>query len=102
MADERLERNLKQRMMRMGETAAPFRRLRSPRLAPVVQHNIDTILELRQELRRTRTRADRLADTITCWSGSMLFVYAHVLWFVSWIVVNLHLTPLPAFDPYPF
>ena len=32
----------------------------------------------------------------------MLFVYAHVIWFVAWIVVNLHLTPLPAFDPYPF
>jgi uncharacterized membrane protein len=32
----------------------------------------------------------------------MPFVFVHVVWFGAWIVVNLHLTPLPAFDPYPF
>ena len=99
MSRQRLERNIKQRM---GEAAHPFHRLRSPRLAPVVQRNIDTIVELGQELRRTRTAGDRVADAITCWSGNMLFVYVHVAWFVLWIVINLHLTPLPAFDPYPF
>jgi uncharacterized membrane protein len=102
MSRQRLERNIEQRMIRMGETAHPIRRLRSPRLAPVVQRNIDTIVELRQELRRTRTAGDRVADAITCWSGSMLFVYVHLAWFVLWIIINLHLTPLPAFDPYPF
>ena len=102
MDRQQTEQNLKQRMLRMGEAKTPFRRFRSPHLAPIVQRNIDTILELRQELRRSRTRADRLADTITCWSGSMLFVYVHVVWFAAWIVVNLHWTPVPPFDPYPF
>ena len=102
MSHQRLERKFRQRMMRMGEAAHPFRRLRNPRLAPVVQRNIDTIVELRKEVDRTRSRADRVADAITCWSGSMLFVYVHAAWFAAWLVVNLHLTPIPAFDPYPF
>ena len=103
MSRQRLEHNFRQRMQRMGDTSAhPFRRLRSPHLAPIVQRNIDTIVELRQEVRRSRTTADRIADAITCWSGSMLFVYVHIAWFALWIVVNLHLTPVPAFDPYPF
>src|SRR5256885_12642176 len=95
MSRQRLERNIKQRMMRMGEAAHPLDRLRSPRLAPVVQRNIDTIVELRQEIRRTRTAGDRIADAITCWSGSMMFVYVHLVWFALWLAINLHLTPLP-------
>jgi uncharacterized membrane protein len=48
--------------------------------------------------RRLR-REDRAADKITAFSGSMLFVYLHVIWFAVWIVVNV--TSL-AFDPFPF
>jgi uncharacterized membrane protein len=29
-------------------------------------------------------------------------VYVHAIWFGLWIPINLHLTPLPVFDPYPF
>ena len=102
MRRQRLEQRMKQRMMRMGEMSTPFRRLRNPRLAPIVERNINTILELRQEVERSRCLQERVADAITAWSGSMLFVYVHVLWFGAWIVINLHLTRVPAFDPYPF
>lgn len=43
---------------------------------------------------------DRVADRITAFSGSMPFVYLHVVWFAGWIVLNT-LTPW-RFDPYPF
>jgi len=102
MRRQRLEKKLKQRVMRMGQTSSHFRRLRNPRLAPVVERNINTILELRQEMERSRCLQERVADAITAWSGSMLFVYVHVIWFGLWIVINLHLTRFPAFDPYPF
>ena len=102
MRRKRLEREMKQGVMRVGQTPSPFRRLRNPRLAPVVERNINTILELRQEVERNRGVQDRIADAITGWSGSMLFVYVHVAWFGAWIAINLHLTPLRAFDPYPF
>jgi uncharacterized membrane protein len=48
---------------------------------------------------RQRTQ-DRVADRITRFSGSMLFVYLHVGWFAYWIAHNT-LSPSP-FDPFPF
>ena len=102
MRRHHLERRIRQRMMRMAETHPPFHRLHNPQLAPVVERNINTIVELRQQMRQGRRLQDRVADVITTWSGSMLFAYVHVAWFGLWIVVNLHLTPVPAFDKYPF
>ncbi|HEY7256649.1 MAG TPA: DUF1003 domain-containing protein [Solirubrobacterales bacterium] len=40
-------------------------------------------------LKRDKERADvlqnRIADAITAFSGSMLFVYVHIIWFSCWI-----------------
>jgi len=41
---------------------------------------------LREHAReRTQHFENRLADAITRFAGSMLFVYVHVIWFLSWI-----------------
>jgi uncharacterized membrane protein len=44
-----------------------------------------------------RQRADnaqnRIADRITAFAGSMLFVYIHILWFTSWIVFRVERYP---------
>src|SRR4051794_22587833 len=46
------------------------------------------------------TRQERLAEAITAFTGSMMFVYLHLLLYGGWIVVNLGLIPgLPRFDP---
>ncbi len=42
---------------------------------------------------------DRVADQITALSGSMAFVYLHVIWFTVWIVGNVYWW---RFDPFPF
>jgi uncharacterized membrane protein len=78
------------------------RRLHNPRLNRIVEKNIATLHELRQELESSKDLKDRLADWITAWSGSMSFVVLHGAWFVTWIAINLHWTPLPHFDPFPF
>jgi len=49
--------------------------------------------------RRRRGREERAADLITTFSGSMQFVYLHVIWFTVWIVLNVTIV---RFDPYPF
>lgn len=77
-------------------------RCRNPRLANVVERNIGTILEVREEFERGKTRQDRVADAITAFSGSMLFVYLHVVWFSLWIALNLGWFGLRPFDPFPF
>jgi uncharacterized membrane protein len=38
-----------------------------------------------QAKRRAENVQNRIADQITAFSGSMRFVYLHILWFASWI-----------------
>jgi uncharacterized membrane protein len=40
---------------------------------------------LKQEEQRAADVQNRVADRITAFSGSMVFVYLHILWFGSWI-----------------
>jgi uncharacterized membrane protein len=40
---------------------------------------------LRHEKERADARQNRVADAITAFSGSMLFVYIHIAWFACWI-----------------
>jgi uncharacterized membrane protein len=40
---------------------------------------------LEHERERALARQNRVADAITAFSGSMLFVYVHIIWFSCWI-----------------
>src|SRR5512133_2537358 len=40
---------------------------------------------LKREQQRAEARQNRIADKITAFSGSMLFVYIHIIWFGCWI-----------------
>jgi uncharacterized membrane protein len=40
---------------------------------------------LEHERERAAARQNRVADAITAFSGSMLFVYVHIIWFACWI-----------------
>jgi uncharacterized membrane protein len=72
-------------------------------LADVIDRNISTLLRLREETAQRRPLQAYLADSITWFSGKMMFVYLHVVWFGVWIVINEGLIPsLRPFDPYPF
>jgi uncharacterized membrane protein len=68
-------------------------------LTGVVERNIRALLERRRADDHQRGWQDRLADSITRFTGCMRFVYLHLLVFGSWIVVNLPWSPLPRFDP---
>jgi len=71
-------------------------------LAAVVERNIASINRNKKEHEASKSFEQRLADRLTSFTGSMWFVYLHTAWFVLWIVVNLGLLGLPAFDPPPF
>ena len=68
-------------------------------LARVVERNIQALLARREQEERERSSQDRIADSITRFTGSMRFVYLHLALFGLWIVINLGWTPLPRFDP---
>lgn len=50
--------------------------------------------------RHIRNREARVADAITRFSGSFLFIQIHIVWFAAWIVLNV--TPATRFDGFPF
>jgi uncharacterized membrane protein len=51
---------------------------------PKLKPPIDPAL-LEHERRRADAAQNRIADRITAFSGSMLFVYIHIIWFGCWI-----------------
>src|SRR5215213_6527077 len=89
-------------------TSHPLRRTGTPTYAPPPPAGLSSVLERNiQSLkdRRLREEADastqeRIADAITRFTGSMLFVYLHLGVFGFWIVANLGWLPgVPAWDP---
>jgi len=72
---------------------------RLPALGPVLDRNIETLRERRLREERSASWQDRIADAITHFAGSMLFVCIHVLVFGFWIMANLQRIPsVPALD----
>jgi uncharacterized membrane protein len=70
-------------------------------LAKVVHENIRALLEVRRREDAKRTIADRLADRVSLFAGSMRSVTMHAVFFGSWLGWNV-LPGAPKFDPYPF
>ncbi len=71
-----------------------------PRMAAVVERNIDALLKRRRLEEKRKGWQDRLADAITRFTGSMPFVYLHLALFVAWIALNLPWAPeWLRFDP---
>jgi len=56
------------------------------------QHVVNPALIEHARERRERFE-NRLADRITAFSGSMRFVYLHVVWFTAWIVLGVESYP---------
>lgn len=71
----------------------------------IIRKNIAALTEMQRRDDERRTRTDRVADAVTRFSGSMAFVYLHVVWFGLWIVLNeglLERFGLRPFDKFPF
>ncbi|HEX2570640.1 MAG TPA: DUF1003 domain-containing protein [Polyangia bacterium] len=49
-----------------------------------------------------RTVIMKAADWIAEFSGSMPFLFLHILFFALWIVLNIGIFPFGDFDPFPF
>lgn len=64
-----------------------------------------------QEVDDTRTTVQRIADWIAEFSGSLTFLFLHLLWFFSWIMLNTRFVQsieipwvqaMTGFDPFPY
>ncbi len=73
-----------------------------PRVAEAVERNVHTLREIRRQMDKKKGAEDRIADLITRFTGSMAFLYLHVVWFAVWILMNLGWGGSQPFDPFPF
>jgi len=67
-----------------GQQHTRRRILRRIAVPPKLQDPINPALVKQAEERRKAVE-NRVADAITRFSGSMTFVYLHIIWFASWI-----------------
>src|SRR5579884_2380792 len=67
------------------------------------EENINAIIKLEEHALKERTTADRIADAIANFVGSIPFVVVHIFWFFVWTIINVGvLGAFWKFDPYPF
>ena len=78
---------------------AAVRKLRTP--APAAAQTVREIVALEQREKVRMTFSDRVADALSSFAGSMLFVWLHVAWFGVWILINSNVVGLDV-DPFPF
>jgi uncharacterized membrane protein len=57
---------------------------------------------MRRAEEQKKSLQEKTADLLTRFSGSMLFVYVHTIWFGLWIALNTGLLGGRPFDPFPF
>jgi uncharacterized membrane protein len=70
-----------------------------PGLSSVLERNIKTLNERRKREEKQATAQEKLAEAITRFTGSMLFVYIHLAIFGFWIIANLGWIPtVPQWD----
>src|ERR1700747_856207 len=64
-----------------------------------VTNAIDDILKLEF---LEKTASERIAEKIAAFTGSMFFIWLHVVWFVLWIFFNIPCLGFRPLDPFPF
>ena len=70
-----------------------------PGLSSVLARNIEKLEERRRREEAQASWQERIAEAITRFTGSMLFVYLHLAFFGFWIVANLGWIPgIPKWD----
>ena len=69
-------------------------------LAAETHKNVNRIMEIEEQQRQELTLGEKISGAIAKFCGSMYFVYLHLVWFGTWLIVNTKTSY--QFDPYPF
>ena len=63
------------------------------RAPTMVRENIETVVRMENAALERRSAADRIADAIATFTGTIGFVLLHVVWFGLWAAANLGFIP---------
>src|SRR5437868_646906 len=83
------------------KTEVQQERLPTP-IEGLIRQNLDKILSNEESAKRRRPRGEVIAENVTKFCGTMRFVFVHLGWFASWILLNLFLPQERRWDPSPF
>lgn len=79
-----------------------FENLFSGREANVTERR-EAIKSFKAKANAKRSAAEKFADWLTAYFGSVLFLAINAVWFIIWITINTGLIPgIKEFDPFPF
>ena len=73
-----------------------------PELAAVLEKNIRTILRIRQQAHQKLDAEQKISEKITNFTGHLRFLYIHIFLIGVYVLFNLGIFGIKAFDPYPF
>jgi uncharacterized membrane protein len=66
----------------------------------VLSRNIEALRARQAQEQKSASLQDRVAETVTGFTGSMVFVYIHLAVVGGWIAINIGIVPgVPVFDP---
>ncbi len=61
------------------------------------------VRSLKAEADKRRSSAEKFADWLTDYFGTVIFLVINAIWFAAWIIINLGWVPgIQPFDPFPF
>ncbi|MGB8167923.1 MAG: DUF1003 domain-containing protein [Chthoniobacteraceae bacterium] len=83
----------------MDTKSAPADGSTEPETSRVLDRNIHALLRRRLFEDRRRPLQERIADRVTAFAGSMVFVFVHLALFGGWVAANLPGVPWARFDP---
>lgn len=81
---------------------SPRREAAASSVEELTRQNVDRIQALETAEHGKATAADRVADIIANFSGSIGFVWITILLIGGWVAANLILPPRDRIDPFPF
>ncbi len=82
----------------MSNNTTPKSNGTSSEMAGVMERNIRELMKLRQQAEKEKTPDEHVADKITKFAGSMIFVYIHMAGFALWIMYNKGLMGIKPVD----
>jgi uncharacterized protein DUF1003 len=86
------------RFLRMKKPLAP-RPDAPPGLTPALERNIHALVERQRREQSEASIQQKVADAVTAFTGSMAFVYLHLIFFGIWIAADLRWVPgIPPWD----
>lgn len=83
-------------------TPVPDRPSQPHSAAELTRRNVERVMALEAAEHKKASLADRIADAITAFSGSIRFVWLNVALIGGWMVANRLLPPRDRLDPFPF